>query len=205
MRKQRQTDNSFDFDNVFSSVHSCRCQRLSGDVSTAGALVSAASSLVSSKLLAACSVQGRASLMKSPGQERSTIKERKLSKDAQKLRSSERAGSDPRHLINKNRPQSPLTAVNRAVCSDRSGIVCESQENNGVPLFVQKCVEFIEAEGLSSEGVYRVPGNQSQAAAVEQHLDVPVNVIPTALKNYFDLPSEPLISFAFYNVLLKQW
>ncbi|KRY34006.1 Rho GTPase-activating protein [Trichinella spiralis] len=191
-----------------------REKRLSGDVSTAGALVSAASSLVSSKLLAACSVQGRASLMKSPGQERSTIKERKLSKDAQKLRSSERAGSDPRHLINKNRPQSPLTAVNRAVCSDRSGIVCESQENNGVPLFVQKCVEFIEAEGLSSEGVYRVPGNQSQAAAVEQRflensdlsfkdLDVPVNVITTALKNYFAYQSEPLISTALYEPLIE--
>ncbi|KRX59548.1 Rho GTPase-activating protein [Trichinella sp. T9] len=191
-----------------------REKRLSGDVSTAGALVSAASSLVSSKLLAACSVQGRASLMKSPGQERSTIKERKLSKDAQKLRSSERAGSDPRHLTNKNRPQSPLTAVNRAVCSDRSGIVFESQENNGVPLFVQKCVEFIEAEGLSSEGVYRVPGNQSQAAAVEQRflensdlsfkdLDVPVNVITTALKNYFAYQSEPLISTALYEPLIE--
>ncbi|KRX78732.1 Rho GTPase-activating protein [Trichinella sp. T6] len=191
-----------------------REKRLSGDVSTAGALVSAASSLVSSKFLAACSVQGRASLMKSPGQERSTIKERKLSKDAQKLRSSERAGSDPRHLTNKNRPQSPLTAVNRAVCSDRSGIVFESQENNGVPLFVQKCVEFIEAEGLSSEGVYRVPGNQSQAAAVEQRflensdlsfkdLDVPVNVITTALKNYFAYQSEPLISTALYEPLIE--
>ncbi|KRZ38257.1 Rho GTPase-activating protein [Trichinella pseudospiralis] len=193
-----------------------REKRLSGDVSTAGALVSAASSLVSSKLLAAaCSVQGRASLMKSPGQERFTTKERKLSKDAQKLRSNERAGSDPRHQTNKNRPQSPLTAVNRAVCSSvRSENVCESQENNGVPLFVQKCVEFIEAEGLTSEGVYRVPGNQSQAAAVEQRflensdlsfkdLDVPVNVITTALKNYFAYQSEPLISTALYEPLIE--
>ena len=29
-----------------------------------------------------------------------------------------------------------------------------------VPLFVEKCVQFIELEGLDSEGIYRVPGNK---------------------------------------------
>ena len=35
-------------------------------------------------------------------------------------------------------------------------------EDQLVPLFVEKCVEFIEAEGLSVEGLYRVPGNRAQ-------------------------------------------
>ena len=29
-----------------------------------------------------------------------------------------------------------------------------------VPLFLEKCVVFIELEGLDSEGIYRVPGNK---------------------------------------------
>ena len=29
-----------------------------------------------------------------------------------------------------------------------------------IPLFLDKCVEFIELEGLDSEGIYRVPGNK---------------------------------------------
>lgn len=29
-----------------------------------------------------------------------------------------------------------------------------------VPLFLEKCVYFIELEGLDSEGIYRVPGNK---------------------------------------------
>lgn len=35
------------------------------------------------------------------------------------------------------------------------------QGAHGVPLFVEKCVEFIEREGLGSEGLYRVPGNRA--------------------------------------------
>ena len=34
-------------------------------------------------------------------------------------------------------------------------------EENLVPYFVQKCVEYIEMEGLSSDGLYRVPGNKA--------------------------------------------
>ena len=29
-----------------------------------------------------------------------------------------------------------------------------------VPYFIEKCVCFIEEEGLTTEGLYRVPGNQ---------------------------------------------
>ncbi|VVC88931.1 unnamed protein product [Leptidea sinapis] len=35
------------------------------------------------------------------------------------------------------------------------------QGSHGVPLFVEKCVQFIEREGLASEGLYRVPGNRA--------------------------------------------
>ena len=33
-------------------------------------------------------------------------------------------------------------------------------ETKLVPYFIEKCICFIEEEGLSTEGLYRVPGNQ---------------------------------------------
>ena len=34
-------------------------------------------------------------------------------------------------------------------------------DNNLLPVFIEKCVTFIEKEGLSVEGIYRVPGNRA--------------------------------------------
>ena len=34
------------------------------------------------------------------------------------------------------------------------------KEESLVPLFVEKCVAFIEEEGFTTEGLYRVPGNR---------------------------------------------
>lgn len=43
-------------------------------------------------------------------------------------------------------------------------------EKNCVPLFIEKCVEFIEKEGLDSEGIYRVPGNRAHVELLYQKL-----------------------------------
>ena len=32
--------------------------------------------------------------------------------------------------------------------------------DQAVPLLIEKCIAFIEDEGLDSEGIYRVPGNK---------------------------------------------
>jgi len=40
-----------------------------------------------------------------------------------------------------------------------------SSEGQLVPAFIRVCVEYVEHEGLTSEGLYRVPGNK---AHVEQ-------------------------------------
>ncbi|KAK9758629.1 RhoGAP domain [Popillia japonica] len=75
-------------------------------------------------------------------------------------------------------------------------------DKNYVPLFLEKCVRFIENEGLDSEGIYRVPGNRAHVdllfqkfdedSNVEIHeLDIPVNAVATALKDFVSkrLPS----------------
>lgn len=43
--------------------------------------------------------------------------------------------------------------------------------HNLVPLFVQKSIEFIEAEGLDAEGIYRVPGNRAHVDLLFQKFD----------------------------------
>ena len=44
-------------------------------------------------------------------------------------------------------------------------------EENAVPLFVEKCIQFIEEEGLDSEGIYRVPGNRAHVDLLFQKFD----------------------------------
>lgn len=44
-------------------------------------------------------------------------------------------------------------------------------ENNVIPLLLEKCVKFIEAEGLDSEGLYRVPGNRSHVELLFQKFE----------------------------------
>ncbi|KAI4504260.1 hypothetical protein M0802_000731 [Mischocyttarus mexicanus] len=77
-------------------------------------------------------------------------------------------------------------------------------ETNRIPLFLEKCVRFIEDEGLDSEGIYRVPGNRAHVELLFQKfeedgnvdihsLDIPVNAVATALKDFFSKRLPPLI------------
>ena len=43
--------------------------------------------------------------------------------------------------------------------------------NNLIPLFVEKCINFIESDGLDSEGIYRVPGNRAHVDLLFQKFD----------------------------------
>ncbi|CAH2099094.1 unnamed protein product [Euphydryas editha] len=81
------------------------------------------------------------------------------------------------------------------------------QGPHGVPLFVEKCVEFIEREGLASEGLYRVPGNRAHVDMLFSKfyedpnidldsLDIPVNAVATALKDFFSKKLPPLLDEA---------
>ncbi|XP_023298984.2 rho GTPase-activating protein 190 isoform X3 [Lucilia cuprina] len=65
-----------------------------------------------------------------------------------------------------------------------------------IPIFLIKCIEYIEKEGLDSEGIYRVPGSRAHVDLLFQKfeedtntvielLDIPVNAVATALKDFF--------------------
>lgn len=58
--------------------------------------------------------------------------------------------------------------------SSSSGPVLEEfaqSETNAIPLFVDKCITFIEEEGLDSEGIYRVPGNRAHVDLLFHNFD----------------------------------
>merc|ERR1712002_244527 len=87
-------------------------------------------------------------------------------------------------------------------------------DDSPIPLFVKKCVDYIEEKGLLVEGIYRVPGNRAHVDLLfekfkEDHtidiatLDIPVNAVATALKGFFNELSSPLIPSNFYEELLE--
>ncbi|XP_043929817.1 LOW QUALITY PROTEIN: rho GTPase-activating protein 5 [Protopterus annectens] len=83
-----------------------------------------------------------------------------------------------------------------------------------VPLFVEKCVEYIETTGLCAEGIYRVSGNKTDQDNIQKQFDqdnsldlesmeVTVNAVAGALKAFFaDLP-EPLIPYCLHGELVE--
>ncbi|XP_019844517.2 rho GTPase-activating protein 190 isoform X2 [Bactrocera dorsalis] len=78
-------------------------------------------------------------------------------------------------------------------------------DKDEIPTFLIRCVEFIEKEGLDSEGIYRVPGSRGHVDLLFQKfeedphtvidvLDIPVNAVATALKDFFSKRLPPLFS-----------
>lgn len=57
-------------------------------------------------------------------------------------------------------------------------------ESNRIPLFLEKCVRFIEDEGLDSEGIYRVPGNRAHVELLFQKFEEGISFIETICFNY---------------------
>lgn len=79
------------------------------------------------------------------------------------------------------------------------------QSEHSVPLILEKYIQFIEHEGLDSEGIYRVPGNRAHVDLLFQKfdednnidintLDIPVNAVATALKDFFSKRLPPLFT-----------
>ncbi|XP_060516601.1 rho GTPase-activating protein 190 [Cylas formicarius] len=83
-------------------------------------------------------------------------------------------------------------------------------DKNYIPIFMEKCVKFIEAEGLDLEGIYRVPGNRAHVDLLFQkfeedcnvdihELDIPVNAVATALKDFVSKRLPPLFDSEVMN------
>ncbi|XP_068091795.1 rho GTPase-activating protein 12 [Hyperolius riggenbachi] len=85
------------------------------------------------------------------------------------------------------------------------------RENTTVPKFVKMCIDHIEAQGLTVDGLYRVSGNLAViqrlrfAVTHDEKLDLndskweDIHVITGALKMFFRELPEPLFTFNYFN------
>ncbi|XP_062262047.1 rho GTPase-activating protein 35 [Platichthys flesus] len=82
-----------------------------------------------------------------------------------------------------------------------------------IPLFIEKCVRFIETTGLNTEGLYRVSGNKSEMESMQRQFeqdhgldlvekDFAINTVAGGLKSFFSELPEPLVPSALQVDLL---
>lgn len=131
-------------------------------------------------------------------------------KDKKKLRSDEKLEKQ-RHKEEER--QRRLEKKSLAKKSKSNPTASELNED-GVPLFIKRCIEFIEFEGLDAEGIYRVPGNRAHVETFVQKFkenpdmsivesDIPVNAVATALKDFLSKKWGPIIPLAMMNELTE--
>ncbi|XP_063957287.1 rho GTPase-activating protein 5-like isoform X13 [Lytechinus pictus] len=88
---------------------------------------------------------------------------------------------------------------------------------NGVPSFIEQCVEKIEEEGLTQEGIYRVSGKAADIETIikmfdeDQNADLvslenlSSNTIASALKQFFKNLPEPIIPYSTQDRMIADY
>ncbi|KAJ7303875.1 hypothetical protein JRQ81_011383 [Phrynocephalus forsythii] len=83
-----------------------------------------------------------------------------------------------------------------------------------IPLFIERCIEYIEATGLSTEGIYRVSGNKSEMESLQRQFDqdhnldfaekdFTVNAVAGAMKSFFSELPDPLVPYNMQAELVE--
>lgn len=91
-----------------------------------------------------------------------------------------------------------------------------SSFSDNIPLIVELCVGIVEARGMESVGVYRVPGNSVAVNALSESLNRgfdclntsdprwnDVNVISSLMKSFFRKLPDPLVTSDLYSALIE--
>uniref|UniRef100_A0A3Q3K685 Rho GTPase-activating protein 35 n=1 Tax=Monopterus albus TaxID=43700 RepID=A0A3Q3K685_MONAL len=119
-----------------------------------------------------------------------------------------------RRTAKKTRPK-PRPAIPKPLESNYFGVplVNVVSPDRPIPLFIEKCVRFIETTGLNTEGLYRVSGNKSEMESMQRQFeqdhgldlvekDFSINTVAGALKSFFSELPEPLVPCALQVDLL---
>jgi len=133
-------------------------------------------------------------------------KDKKKSRDDEKLE--KRRLKEEERLRKQEKKLSAKKSKSTAVGSGRY------VDDDGIPVFIKRCIEYIEFEGMDAEGIYRVPGNRAHVDALLQkfkdnpdtsiaELDIPVNAVATALKDFLSKKCGPVIPLALMNELTE--
>ncbi|XP_077978032.1 rho GTPase-activating protein 5-like isoform X2 [Glandiceps talaboti] len=137
-------------------------------------------------------------------EERLKKEEKKKQKEEEKKRREER----------KKKPSSGKGGV--SVSYNYFGCPLEEivTEEERVPLFLVKCIEYLEAKGLRTEGLYRVPGKNVDSDLILQRFDedpnvdfneinVGINAVATALKYFFNELPDPILPVHLQSEFLE--
>uniref|UniRef100_A0A3Q1G6X1 Rho GTPase-activating protein 35 n=1 Tax=Acanthochromis polyacanthus TaxID=80966 RepID=A0A3Q1G6X1_9TELE len=119
-----------------------------------------------------------------------------------------------RRTAKKTRPK-PRPAIPKPLESNYFGVplVNVVSPDRPIPLFIEKCVRFIETTGLNTEGLYRVSGNKSEMESMQRQFeqdhgldlvekDFSINTVAGGLKSFFSELPEPLVPCALQVDLL---
>ncbi|XP_039864919.1 rho GTPase-activating protein 35 [Simochromis diagramma] len=117
------------------------------------------------------------------------------------LRRTKKLRSKPRHSISKpGYFGMPLSAV---VTPERP-----------IPVFIEKCIHFIETTGLNTEGIYRVCGNKADMESMQRQFeqdhsldlvekDFTINTVAGAMKAFFSELPDPLVPYSMQTELVE--
>ncbi|XP_037533433.1 rho GTPase-activating protein 35 isoform X2 [Nematolebias whitei] len=83
-----------------------------------------------------------------------------------------------------------------------------------IPVFIEKCIRFIETTGLSTEGIYRVSGNKAEIESVQRQFeqdhnldlvekDFTINTVAGAMKAFFSELPDPLVPYSMQTELVE--
>ncbi|XP_033638413.1 rho GTPase-activating protein 5-like isoform X3 [Asterias rubens] len=89
-------------------------------------------------------------------------------------------------------------------------------ESDPLPKIVQKCIEFIDREGISQEGIYRVSGKSADCDALTERfendpnisiesMEISVHAVASAVKQFFKHLPDPLIPHELQGELLQMF
>jgi hypothetical protein len=87
---------------------------------------------------------------------------------------------------------------------------CLLSNELGIPLFIEKCIQFIEEHGLNIEGLYRISGYKNQVELVINKLiedpnfnlnllQIPASAVATAFKDMMRKLDEPILSLEQFD------
>ncbi|XP_069500678.1 rho GTPase-activating protein 35 isoform X2 [Ambystoma mexicanum] len=83
-----------------------------------------------------------------------------------------------------------------------------------IPLFIEKCIDYIETTGILTEGIYRVSGNRSEMESLQRQFDqdhnldlvekdFTVNAVAGAMKSFFSELPDPLVPYSMQTELVE--
>ncbi|KAM6973554.1 rho GTPase-activating protein 35 [Aplochiton taeniatus] len=83
-----------------------------------------------------------------------------------------------------------------------------------IPVFIEKCIRFIETTGITTEGIYRVSGNKAEMESMQRQFDqdhgldlvekdFTINTVAGAMKAFFSELPEPLVPYGLQGELVE--